>query len=296
MVYDYKLHLVIRTPRACPWEQSVRVQKIHSFRWKKQKGACVGKKKLYLIIQSALCVVIALMLAAFSIGIYREGLAMKAVDPLSWIYTREKVASAAFPAILLLGIGVILTLFGLIKGIRDENADKPAVDMEWMRDQVVSRVSVPSDQMKEERTKQKKLFYGGWAAFGLTMVPALLYIINGAHFPNGDLEPVFIALVIHIAPWTVLGLVLLGISSYLRNLSMEREIQAAKEQAKLEKDKGIKLEAQKIKKQETGKIRLLRIALLVLAALMIVTGVINGSAWDVFGKAVKICTECVGLG
>lgn len=256
----------------------------------------MGKKKLYLIIQTALCVVIALMLAAFSIGIYREGLAMKAVDPLSWIYTREKVASAAFPAILLLGIGVILTLFGLIKGIRDENADKPAVDMEWMRDQVVSRVSVPSDQMKEERTKQKKLFYGGWAAFGLTMVPALLYIINGAHFPNGDLEPVFIALVIHIAPWTVLGLVLLGISSYLRNLSMEREIQAAKEQVKLEKDKGIKLEAQKIKKQETGKIRLLRIALLVLAALMIVTGVINGSAWDVFGKAVKICTECVGLG
>ena len=23
MVYDYRLHLVIRTPRACPWEQSV---------------------------------------------------------------------------------------------------------------------------------------------------------------------------------------------------------------------------------------------------------------------------------
>ena len=23
MMYDYKLHLVIRTPRACPWEQSV---------------------------------------------------------------------------------------------------------------------------------------------------------------------------------------------------------------------------------------------------------------------------------
>ena len=23
MMYDYKLHLAIRTPRACPWEQSV---------------------------------------------------------------------------------------------------------------------------------------------------------------------------------------------------------------------------------------------------------------------------------
>ena len=33
MVYDYKLHLVIRTPWACPWEQSVTDQyypgKIH---------------------------------------------------------------------------------------------------------------------------------------------------------------------------------------------------------------------------------------------------------------------------
>ena len=26
MMYDYKLHLAIRTPRACPWEQSVAVE------------------------------------------------------------------------------------------------------------------------------------------------------------------------------------------------------------------------------------------------------------------------------
>ena len=41
---------------------------------------------------------------------------------------------------------------------------------------------------------------------------------------------------------------------------------------------------------------LLRAALLVLAVVLIVAGVFNGSARDVFGKAVKICTECVGLG
>ena len=38
------------------------------------------------------------------------------------------------------------------------------------------------------------------------------------------------------------------------------------------------------------------IALLVLAVALIAAGVFNGSARDVFGKAVKICTECVGLG
>ena len=35
---------------------------------------------------------------------------------------------------------------------------------------------------------------------------------------------------------------------------------------------------------------------LALAVVLIITGVFNGSARDVFGKAVKICTECVGLG
>ena len=40
----------------------------------------------------------------------------------------------------------------------------------------------------------------------------------------------------------------------------------------------------------------LRTALLVLAALLIVHGVFNGSLLDVLYKAINICTECIGLG
>ena len=40
----------------------------------------------------------------------------------------------------------------------------------------------------------------------------------------------------------------------------------------------------------------IRRVLLVAAVALIIAGVFNGSALDVFGKAVKICTECVGLG
>ena len=40
----------------------------------------------------------------------------------------------------------------------------------------------------------------------------------------------------------------------------------------------------------------LRIVLLTLAAVMIVLGIFNGGVGDVLQKAIKICTECIGLG
>ncbi|MCR4818775.1 MAG: hypothetical protein K5841_07460 [Fretibacterium sp.] len=43
-------------------------------------------------------------------------------------------------------------------------------------------------------------------------------------------------------------------------------------------------------------VRRVRTALIMAAIVLIVAGVLNGSARDVFYKAVKICTECIGLG
>lgn len=40
----------------------------------------------------------------------------------------------------------------------------------------------------------------------------------------------------------------------------------------------------------------LRISLLCIAFVLVITGIFNGGARDVFVKAVNICTECIGLG
>lgn len=42
--------------------------------------------------------------------------------------------------------------------------------------------------------------------------------------------------------------------------------------------------------------RILRLVLLCVALLLIVLGALNGSMRDVLEKAVRICTECIGLG
>ncbi|MBE6676678.1 MAG: thioredoxin [Ruminococcaceae bacterium] len=40
----------------------------------------------------------------------------------------------------------------------------------------------------------------------------------------------------------------------------------------------------------------LQVVLIVVAVCMIVAGIFNGSMNDVLQKAIRICTECIGLG
>ena len=150
----------------------------------------MNKNRIFLIVQSVLCVILAVLLAAAAIGICGEGLALRAADPLHGIFTREKAAAALRPILPLLVLGLVMTAVGLFLGIRDENGEKPVKGPEALRDPAAGRAAAES----------------------------------------------------------------------------------------------------------AGKIRLLRAVLLVLAVALIVAGVLNGSARDVFGKAIKICSECVGLG
>ena len=39
-----------------------------------------------------------------------------------------------------------------------------------------------------------------------------------------------------------------------------------------------------------------RVGVAVVGVVLVVVGILNGGMQDVFAKAVKICTECIGLG
>ncbi len=139
------------------------------------------KAKIYLLIQSVLCVLLAILLACTAIGICREGAVRQAENPLEPIYTRDKLAERLAPIAPLFLASLALTAAGLIRGV----GEKPAA------------------VRAEKRTEPPR----------------------------------------------------------------------------------------------SGKaVGLLRAALLAAALLLILAGIGNGSARDVFYKAARICTECVGLG
>ena len=84
------------------------------------------KRKLFLLLQSALCVALALLLAAAALGIYREGLAEKAENPLAPIYTAERIAARGRVLLPLLLLTAGLSLIGTALRIRDEDGLRPA--------------------------------------------------------------------------------------------------------------------------------------------------------------------------
>ncbi len=145
-------------------------------------GAVMDRKKVFLTVQSAMYVLLAVFLAAAVIGIYRDGLALKAENPLAWTFSREKVAECFRPVRPLFFLTLGVSLGGLLLDVKHDEGLKP---------------------VKGGLIQNK-----GPAAWGKTV----------------------------------------------------------------------------------------RIVLLAAAVCLLVAGVFNGTARDVFGKAVKICTECVGLG
>ena len=122
-----------------------------------------NKKRIYLILQSAVWILLAAALAAAAIVLFADGSARQAENPMASIYTPKAVAEKLTLIAPLFFCAAGLTILGLILGVRDESADKP-VRM----------------QMKPEK---KPLKHRGWVQAVLVVAAAALIlagILNGS--------------------------------------------------------------------------------------------------------------------
>lgn len=172
--------------------------------------------RLFLLIQSILYILLAGLLIAAVVGIYQDGAALRAEDPLAPIFSRE-IAEEAFRAIAPLFFGAVgITAAGLVLGVKSENDRR--YDVSHSRGLGRPAAQTTADRIEETPS-------------GLSP--------RGTGLTDGNV----------CSP---------GYSGTI------------------------------------GK--RVRMVLLIAAIVLIAAGIFNGSARDVFGKAVKICTECIGLG
>ena len=115
-------------------------------------------KRLFRAIQAALCVLIAALLIMAAVGIYREGAARKAENPLEAIYTPEAVAEKAALLLPLVLFALGFTAAGLLLGVGD-----------------TEKARIPQPGKTVKKVQDRRL--GRWQA-GLCVIAIALIVIG----------------------------------------------------------------------------------------------------------------------
>lgn len=226
-------------------------------------------------------VLTAILLICSIIGIYQSG---------EHAFTRESIG-AAFQAIalpcylclaLLVGGGIMHILLpvsdGKTKPIRDES-------------QLLKRYQssqFTNEQITALQKKRKVMAIAFWSATSLLSLYPVCYLLNSANFGVSDITADVARATIVVTTPACLVFVGAMVCSHFDHIWVQKLIAIYKENGikptKLEKDE---------KKTNLLPIRLM---VAVIAVAFIVLGIINEGYVDVLGKAIKICTECIGLG
>ena len=145
---------------------------------------------------------------------------------------------------------------------------------------------LPAAALREEKLR-RNIWIATAAVLLLCAVMAGLFLLNGANFVSWDLENVMGQLMVHVAPWTAVGLLAVYIALRACDKSCQRECEALK---------GLPPQKTEPIQEKPFPADVLRADLYAAAIVFIVLGVMNGGLYDVLVKAINICTECIGLG
>lgn len=224
-------------------------------------------------------------------------------------YTRESIAAhfdrIAVPVyICIAGVlgGIVLSLALPLEGSKVKSHRDAAVALEKLSARLdpaaCDEATVASIRGERRFRKGTTVTVGVLSA--LTMVPALVWCVNPAHFSvenlNGDIKTA----AFFVIPCAVVALGLWVAAVLLCGASVSRETSAVKAALVSMRGKAVNSgQVKSDKKNWASDPRFvwgMRGAVLVVGVLFVVLGVRNGGMADVLGKAIRICTECIGLG
>ena len=210
--------------------------------------------------------------------------------PLAPVYTPEKAAEAVKDVFMLSAGFPVLTVIALIAGRNEKKASGAAgLEPEYALMRLKKRAVTLPEAAADEEKRRKRIRSGCGIALSVCAAGSLSYLLNRNNFASWDLEPVMGRMLLHVLPWVVLGFAAMCIFSVLEGRSAEREAEILKSVPKTAENR---VDA----KRRGFPVNAVRWALLAAAIAFIALGVMNGDPRSVMAKAIRICTECIGLG
>lgn len=257
-------------------------------------------KRLHLIYACALSVLllaVAVLFIASCIGIYNSG---------DRPFTRESIGEAfkkISPVVYIALVAIVgAILLKLTLPYEQRNKSRAPVLMTLS---LLSARCPLADCTKEERAKIERerlvrriIVYGGAAVIALSMIFSLIYVLTPGRFPYEDVNEEVATAVVVVFAYFLQSLVYALVASFFIDASASREIEYIKVAIARLKADGIKV----VPVEKTGSVLAKRLTLIArcvipaVAIVFIILGITNGGMSDVLQKAVRICTECIGMG
>ncbi|MBQ4112780.1 MAG: hypothetical protein IJD38_08295 [Clostridia bacterium] len=253
---------------------------------------------VYGIILSVLILTVGVCFALSCLSIYRSGSSPFTKESISVHFHR--IAIPVYICIAgVIGGGILSLALPVTEGkVRSRRHPEDALEKLSARLDLSSCDEDTATAIRDERIRRRRVtaIFGFLA--GITLIPALIWCVNPAHFSIENLNTDIKTAAALVLPCTAVALGLWVATVLLRGASISRETAAVK--AALASGKG-KTPEKSVPEQRklTADPRFLwgvRGLILAVGVLFIVLGILNGGMADVLGKAIRICTECIGLG
>lgn len=137
------------------------------------------------------------------------------------------------------------------------------------------------------------------AICAVTAIPVLIYICNPKHYDKTNITESIIPAVALVVTWCVTALIFCLVWSIINRESLHRECDLFKETTSRRR-RYCRRKRRKVipvaESKPSPTIWWIRGGILAVAVTFIIIGVFNGGMGDVLAKAIRICTECIGLG
>lgn len=221
-------------------------------------------------------------------------------EPYSYALVGEKLKNVLIPVILyavavVAGyvISVILPAAGRKKGKPDARAALARLE---------KRIPECSDEgfAAEEKNykKFKAIRVAVWSVCAAFAVAAsgvtIAYLADRAHFPAENVNAEIIAMLRAVLPWMISAFALFAAAVIYEAFAVKRELASVKKLIAL--GKGSPAASVSAAGAGARAVWIARLCVFAVAVAFIIAGIVNGGMGDVLMKAVKICTECIGLG
>ena len=250
--------------------------------------------KAYKILLSVSLIVVGLLMIILCVDIYASGDA-----PFSRETVEAALESIIIPIIictLLVAASFFISIFNLDSDIPQHSIPGEYALSIVTRSYDLSKLDEAAVKLiSDERQKRKTLFASSIVLSAFCGVCILSYLVCFAELTVENLNSDVLASLIVVLPCVILLFTFFEVAGLALSKSIEKERALILDSVSKMSEKPIK-KTTKSSKASTKAVNIVRISLFALALTFIALGVFNGGMDDVLQKAIKICTECIGLG